>query len=71
MPQTEEEHNLGMAEMDEEVERVGEKEKMVRQTPRLLRDQYDVRNIVKKCLKPLSFFLIGKIRNLQMYHKRF
>ena len=43
MPQTEEEHNLELAEMDDEVQNTGEKEKMVRQTPRPLREQYDVR----------------------------
>ncbi|XP_071043115.1 transient receptor potential cation channel trpm-like [Parasteatoda tepidariorum] len=41
MPQTEEEHNMGMAELDDEVEGTGEKEKMVRQTPRPIREQYD------------------------------
>lgn len=42
MPQTEEEHNLEMAQM-EEVEEMGDK--MVRHgLPRPLRDQYEVKN---------------------------
>ncbi|GIX92199.1 transient receptor potential cation channel trpm [Caerostris extrusa] len=46
MPQTEEEHNLEMAEMDEEVEGTGEKEKMVRQTPRPIREQRELNSKV-------------------------
>ncbi|CAL1279991.1 unnamed protein product, partial [Larinioides sclopetarius] len=67
MPQTEEEHNLEMAELDEEVEGTGEKEKMVRLTPRPIRDQRESYVTIRSGSICNSSTRINKIENGKIF----